>query len=355
MSNLQRLQARIAKEGFPTVLLSDPTNVGWATGFTGSFGYAVIGVDKAIFITDSRYAIQAREQVKGYDVHTFAAPMTGAKFLGQVMAENGVTEVGFESETVTVSTLQGWEAAVPNVKFRPLAGIVGPVRQIKTAEEQDKLRKACKIADATYEHMRKVIRAGVTEYDLLLELEFFIRRQHAPLAFDAIVVSGPNSARPHGKSTDRVLVDGDFLTMDFGADYQGYKSDITRTVVIGKATDRHKEIYNQVLKSQLASIEMMKPGVKGRDVDARCREILDEKGLAKYFGHSLGHGLGIAVHDGGALGPSSEIVLEEGQVWTVEPGVYIEGYGGVRIENDVVVTSTGVEIFDTSTKELLEF
>ena len=163
----------------------------------------------------------------------------------------------------------------------------------------------------------------------------------AELAFDPIVVSGNRSARPHGRASEKLLESGDFVTLDLGANLDGYCSDITRTFLVGKASDRHREVYGQVLKAQIAAIEAIKPGAIAKDVDGVSRKVLDEKGLAKYFGHGLGHGLGQVVHDGGSLNSSSETVLAEGQVWTVEPGAYIEGFGGVRIEDDVVVTSDG--------------
>ena len=169
------------------------------------------------------------------------------------------------------------------------------------------------------------------------------------------MASGPNSAKPHGRASERKLEAGDFLTLDFGAKLDGYNSDLTRTVVIGEPSARHEEIYGQVLKAQLASLEAMLPGVPAKDVDSLARTILDERDLAQYFGHSLGHGLGTEVHDVGRLGPGSPHTLAVGQVWTVEPGVYIDGWGGVRIEDDVVIREGGVEILNSTTKELLVF
>jgi Xaa-Pro aminopeptidase len=242
---------------------------------------------------------------------------------------------------------------MPGIDLVPLNNFVSPLRMVKSADEVAKIRAACGITDACFEHVQRMIQPGVSEYDIALDMEFFIRRQGAGIAFEMIVASGERSARPHGRASERKLQAGEFLTMDFGATYQGYHSDITRTVVVGPATDRHEEIYAQVLKCQLAALDAMKPGVLARDVDAVARRVLDEKGLAHYFGHGLGHGLGRLVHDAGRMNTSSTDILEPGQVWTVEPGVYIEGWGGVRIEDDVVVTEDGIDILTKAPKQLI--
>jgi Xaa-Pro aminopeptidase len=223
---------------------------------------------------------------------------------------------------------------------------------VKTSEEITKMRAACALADACYTHVLRMIQVGVTEYDIALDIEFYFRRHGAELAFSPIVVSGERSARPHGIPSEKKLEKGDFVTMDFGAKLDGYCSDLTRTVVVGEATDRHKDVYEAVLAAQMAAIEGIKPGMQTKDVDAIARELLAEKDLAQFFGHGLGHGLGSVVHDVGRMGPSATDVVEKGQVWTMEPGVYIPGFGGVRIEDDVVVTETGCEVLTHSPKHL---
>jgi Xaa-Pro aminopeptidase len=198
-----------------------------------------------------------------------------------------------------------------------------------------------------------MLQPGATEYDIGLEIEFFFRRNNADLAFAPIVVSGERSARPHGHPSEKRLESGDFVTMDFGAKLNGQCSDLTRTVVIGEATDRHRQVYAAVLEAELAGIAALKPGAKARDVDAIAREVLGKAQLAEYFGHGLGHGLGSVVHDLGRLAPTSTDIIEVGQVWTVEPGVYIPGFGGVRIEDDVLVTESGPEVLTHTPKEFL--
>lgn len=353
MSNLERLRQKMSEAGIDALLLSEITNVGWATGFRGSSGWALVQKDGGKFLTDSRYTLAAKEEVKELPSFTFASPMTGPQFLKSQLEESGLSKVWFESEHVTYATYESWKKAFAPIELLPAKDLVGPLRLVKTADEIEAIKKACRLTDACFEHVVRMIQPGVAEYDIGLEIEFYFRRNGAELAFSPAVVSGLRSARPHGKPSEKKLERGDFITIDFGAKVDGYCSDVTRTMVVGEASSRHREIYDQVLKAQLASIETMKPGIPAKEVDGVARKILGEKDLAQYFGHGLGHGLGRVVHDGGRMAVSSDNVLEPGQVWTVEPGVYIEGFGGVRIEDDVVVTTDGVEVLTHAPKELL--
>lgn len=353
MSVLQSLREAIADAGLPGLIVSNMENVRWATGFTGSFGLLVVTPTEARFLTDSRYTIQAAEQVQGMPTTSFAAPVLSEEFLAKNLAEMGIREIAFESPAVTYATFEKWRKACDGIELIPGTDLIAPLRMVKSADEITKVRAACRLADACFDHFRRLIRPGISEYDLGLEIEFFFRRHGAGLAFEPIVVSGLNSARPHGRPSEKLLENGDFVTFDFGAKLDGLCSDLTRTVVIGSATDRHREIYDTCLRAQLASLDMMKPGIEAKAVDAKAREVMGD--YARYFGHGLGHGLGTVVHDGGRLAASSTDILRPGQVWTVEPGIYIEGFGGVRIEDDVVMTESGIEILTHSPKELLCF
>lgn len=353
MTNLVRLRAKMAEEGIDALLLSEMTNVGWATGFKGSSGWAIVLPTGGKFVTDSRYTLAAQEEVTELPSITFASPMTATQFLKEQMEDMGVAKICFESQFVTYATFQEWSKAFAPIELVPVKDLAGPLRMVKSADEIATIKRACKLTDACFDHVRRMIQPGVSEYDIALEIEFYFRRNGAELAFSPAVVSGERSARPHGKPSERKLQRGDFVTLDFGAKVDGYCADMTRTMVVEEATDRHREIYNQVLQAQLASIEAMKPGVAAKDVDGLARKVLGEKDLARYFGHGLGHGLGRVVHDTGRLAVTSTDTLALGQVWTVEPGVYIEGFGGVRIEDDVVVTESGVEVLTHSPKELL--
>ncbi len=353
MDSLSRLRARMSQDGIEAIMVSDPVNVGWLTGFTGTFGRAIVTANAAIFVTDSRYTIQAGEEISNMPVVSFASPVDGDEFVAKKAQELGVKSLGFEAASTTYLT---WEKSIPKfsgVQLVPISDILSDIRMVKSDDEIAKIRAACGIADAAFEHITRMIQPGVTEMDVCLDLEFFMRRQGAEVAFPSIVVSGNRSARPHGKPSEKKLEVGDFVTMDFGARVDGYNSDMTRTVVVGAATDRHHEVYNAVLEAQLGTLGAIRAGALAKDVDTLAREILGKYDLAKYFGHGLGHGLGRVVHDGGRLSPSSPNVIEVGQIWTIEPGVYIEGFGGVRIEDDVLITETGIEILTHSPKEMM--
>lgn len=351
MSQLARLRSKMVEGGIPAMLVSHIENVSWLTGFSGTYGRVLVSPTEARFLTDSRYAIQAAEQVAEMPVSTFKSPVDGDDFTLEHIRDMGFEAIGFEAANVTYATWEKWAQRFQGVRLLPAADVFGALRMVKTEEEIAHVRDACRIADAAFEHIVRMIQPGVSEYDINLDLEFFIKRQGAALAFEPIVVSGERSARPHGRASDRVLRRGDFLTLDFGATVNGYHSDITRTVVVGEATDRHREIYQAVLDAQLAALDAIKPGVAAKDVDRLSRQVMGD--LAAHFGHGLGHGLGRIVHDSGRMNATSTDVFEPGQIWTVEPGIYIEGFGGVRIEDDVVVTEAGIEVLTHAPKEML--
>jgi Xaa-Pro aminopeptidase len=226
---------------------------------------------------------------------------------------------------------------------------------VKDAGELAVIREAVALADQTFTHILPHLKPGVAERDIAIEIEYFMKRAGAEgEAFGTIVASGARSAMPHGRASTKLLEAGDFVTMDFGARWNGYHSDLTRTVVLGKASDRQREIYAIVREAQETGLRAIRAGVTGKDADAAARKVIEDRGYGDHFGHGLGHGLGRSVHDGGSLSPRSDTTLAAGMVMTVEPGVYIEGWGGVRIEDDVVVTETGCEVLTRSTKELLE-
>jgi Xaa-Pro aminopeptidase len=353
MNAIERVRTQMAAHGVPSLLLTDITTVQWLTGFTGSSAAVVLTQTGGEFVTDSRYTIQAHEQVKDLPVRTFGSPKKQSDALIESFQSLGIGTIAFE-RSVTFATWEDWKEAFSGVELVPSPEIVKPLRMVKSPEEVAKIRSACELTDACLKHVERMLQPGVTEYDIGLDIEFFFRRNGAEVGFSPIVASGPNSARPHATPSERPLQRGDFVTIDLGAKLDGYCSDITRTYVVGRADDRQREVYGQVLKALTESTQALVPGASGVAVDARAREVLDEKGLAQYFGHGLGHGLGRAVHDLGSLSTRSTDTIEAGQVWTVEPGVYIEGFGGVRIEDDVHVTPHGPEILNATSKELTE-
>lgn len=350
---IEIVRQKMRERDAPAMLVTHIRNVAYLTGFTGSSAFVLLTETDGVFITDSRYDEQAREQVKALPVSVYANPTTSAQAIAEQAKRLGIAVLGFEAEHMTFATHRQLSEAMHGVTLMPLEGMIDPLRRVKTQEEIKKIRAACGIADACFDHVLRLMQPGVAEYDIAMEIDFYIRRQKAKSAFDTITVSGERTSRPHGTPSERKLQPGDFVTMDFGAQVEGYCSDLTRTVAIVRVDDRQREVYQAVLDAQLRALEAIRPGVPARDVDAIARQTLADKNLDKYFGHGLGHGLGSEVHDVGRMSPSSEDVLEEGQVWTVEPGVYIPGFGGVRIEDDVVVIKDGCEVLTKSPKELL--
>jgi Xaa-Pro aminopeptidase len=343
----------MSQAGVGAILVSDLTNLGWLTGFTGTYGRALVTPDQALFITDGRYTIQAAEEVALMPSKTFSSPVDGEDFLAAQVAALDIEVLSFDGQNTTYSTWSKWKEKLASVELVPSPDLFTSLRLVKSDAEADLIRQSCALADACFEHVIRMIQPGVTEYDIALDIEFYFRRQGAEVAFPSIVVSGERSARPHGKPSEKPLEVGDFVTMDFGAKLNGYCSDITRTVVVGEASARHQEVYELVLEAQIEALHTIRAGVEAKEVDRIVREILATRDLAQYFTHGLGHGLGRVVHDTGRLSPTSTDIIAAGQVWTIEPGVYIPGFGGVRIEDDILITETGIEILTHSTKELL--
>lgn len=354
MSQLDRLRGALKDRGLDAFLVTDIPNLFWLTGFTGSFGQAIVTADSGRFISDSRYTLQAREQVDGLEVATFKNPVNVEDFLQQHLTELGVQRLAYDQNSVTVGRLLKWQDRWTGIDLQPVDDPIGELRIIKTAREVDLIRQACGLADECMQHLVSQIRPGVREIELLIELETFLRRRGSEASFAPIIVSGNRSARPHGVPSDKPLESGDFVTIDLGARIDGYCSDITRTVVVGAATDQQKSIYAAVLDAEQLGVSLLRPGANGREIDAAVRESLGRADLAQYFGHGLGHGLGALVHDTGRLSPTMDQAIAADQVWTVEPGVYIEGLGGVRIEDDVLVTADGPEVLTFFPRDLIE-
>jgi len=354
MSSLDRLRESLSDLDLSAMVLSNMPSIRWLTGFSGSFGLVVVTADSGVLITDSRYTLQAAEQCSVLPTVSFANPKRSEEVLREQVEKLGIRRLGLDHNHVTVAARQKWQDQMPGVELIPVDDPVDQLRMIKSSAEVDLIRAACRITDDALEMLLAKLRPGVSERELFWVFEDFLRQHGATAAFPPIIVSGPNTARPHGEPGDRRLESGDFITFDIGARRNGYCSDITRTVVLGTASDRQREVYEQLLKAQQACVVAMKPGINGRDVDALARRILDEKSLGQYFGHGLGHGLGALVHDTGRLSPVSDQLIEAGQIWTIEPGVYIPDFGGARIEDDIAITDSGCEVLTHFPKHLIE-
>jgi len=351
MTKLTKLRESFQASSIDALLITSGKNRQYITGFTGSAGVAVVTEDKAVFITDFRYTEQAAKQCEGFEIVQHKGGLVDE--IANVVKDLGVAKLGFEQDHVTFSTYLNYKTTI-KADLVPVSGVIEKLRLIKSEQEIKILKEATQIADAAFEHILTYIKPGLTELDVSNELEFFMRKQGAvSSSFDIIVASGYRSALPHGVASDKVIEKGEFVTLDFGAYYKGYNSDITRTLAVGEPSDELKTIYDIVLEAQLRGMRGIKAGITGREADALTRDYITEKGYGEYFGHSTGHGLGMEVHEGPSLSVKSETVLEPGMIVTVEPGIYVAGLGGVRIEDDTIVTETGNETLSFSTKELI--
>ena len=336
-------------------MILDPVNVGYLTGFTGSTAAFLVTADRAAFLTDPRYTAQAATQCRGFELATTDGSGGYDPAIAKVAGQLGITSLAVESDFVTLTRFQQLEKAMPAISLQPTAELVGPLRQIKDAEEIAAIREACALVDRGFSYLLTAIRPGLTEREVAADLEYFLKRSGSEKeAFDTIVASGPNSALPHARPGNRALEPGDFITFDFGARVRGYASDLTRTVVLGTATGRQRELYEIVREALAAGTAAIRAGAGGKEVDAAARDQIQARGYGEHFGHGLGHGLGRVVHDHVAFSQRSQLVLAPGMVLTVEPGIYLDGWGGVRIEDDVLVTETGCEVLTTAPRELVE-
>lgn len=349
---VNKLRKQIEEQPFDGMLILKPENRRYLSGFTGSSGYLLITGQEAVLITDFRYTEQAKGQAPHFRVveHGSSAPDA----IRAELESAGVKRLAFETDHLTYALYAAYNEKFAPVELIPTEGIVEKIRAVKDEQEIATIRQACAIADAAFSHILGFLKPGISERDVALELEFFMRRQGAKSSsFDIIVASGTRSSLPHGVASDKILQQGDFVKLDFGALYDGYCSDITRTVVLGEPNEQQKQIYNIVLEAQLRALDHLKPGMSGKEADALARDLIREKGYGDQFGHSLGHGLGLYIHEEPRLSALSDDRLEPGMVVTVEPGIYIPGFGGVRIEDDVVITESGIDILTRSTKELV--
>lgn len=347
-----RLRAIAAKRGLDAVLVTALTNIRYLTGFTGSNAVLVVAADGAdIFGTDFRYLIQSAAE-------TGMEPLVDRKTLAAVagrLAERGIGTLGYESHVVTVDERDQLAELLPGTSLDGAGRVVEEARAIKDEEEIELLRQACRIGDAALAEMLGdgAIRVGRTEREIGRELDNRMLELGADaLSFDTIVASGPNSAIPHHSPTDRPLSAGDFLTLDFGAEYRGYHADMTRTFTIGGPTDWQREIYELVAAAQKAGREAVAIGATEAEVDRAARDVIEAAGHGAEFGHGLGHGVGLQIHEAPSLSALGTGTLAELMTVTVEPGVYVEGRGGVRIEDTLVVRADGPELLTMTPKDL---
>ncbi|PAE16791.1 Xaa-Pro dipeptidase [Virgibacillus sp. 7505] len=351
MEKLEKLRALMEKKNLDAFIVTSAQNRRYISGFTGSAGLLIITKSKQLFLTDFRYIEQATEQAPDFEIieHKQSIIQEAA---AQLLKE-GAQQAGFEHEDVTFALYQQFQNAV-HADLIPASGLIEELRLIKSEAELAIMKTAAEIADAAYTHILTFVKPGMKEIEVSNELEFFMRKQGATQSsFDTIVASGYRSALPHGVASDKEIQKGELVTLDYGALYNGYCSDITRTFAVGEISDKLREIYDIVLEANLRGVAGVKPGITGKEADALTRDYISEKGYGQYFGHSTGHGLGMDVHESPALSFRSDTVLKPGMVVTVEPGIYIPEVGGCRIEDDLVLTADGSERLTFSTKDLI--
>ncbi|WP_163526341.1 M24 family metallopeptidase [Halobacillus ihumii] len=351
MNKLGKLRQAMEDQRLDGLLITSSQNRRYLTNFTGSSGAVLITAQAAVFITDFRYTEQAAEQAEGFEIIEHKGPM--AEEISTQVENLQIKKLGFEQDHVTYKQFDVYRNHL-KAELVPTSGLIEKLRLIKTDEELTIIKEAVKIADDAFEHILSYIKPGTKEIDVSNELEFFMRKQGAASSsFDIIVASGKRSALPHGVASQKEIQSGELVTLDFGALYKGYCSDITRTVAVGEISDELKEIYDTVLQAQIKGMEGIKAGITGKEADALTRDYITDKGYGEYFGHSTGHGIGLDVHEGPGLSFRTEQVLEAGMVVTVEPGIYVPNVGGCRIEDDTLVTNTGNERLSHAPKELI--
>jgi Xaa-Pro aminopeptidase len=349
---LHRLREAMQAQKLEAVFITNAFNRKYLSGFTGSSGYLLITLDRAILLTDFRYMTQAPAQAQYYEVIDHGPK--AIESVKEIVTKQAIKQLGFEQNEVTFGLYQSYASVLNPIELVPTDQLVEKLRMYKDASELQIIQEACDLADRTFSYILTKLAPGISEKEIALDMEIYMRKHGATSSsFDTIVASGERSALPHGVASDRILQANEFVKLDFGAYYQGYCSDITRTVILGKPTEKHKQIYDIVLEAQMQTLDKLKPGMTGREADAVARDIIRKAGFGDNFGHGTGHGLGMEIHEAPRLSLQSDVILEAGMVVTVEPGIYIPGFGGVRIEDDVVLTATGTRILTHSSKDFI--
>ncbi|NLY56295.1 MAG: aminopeptidase P family protein [Firmicutes bacterium] len=352
-SRLNRLRDELVKKQLDAFFTRKRENVFYLSGFTGDTGAILVTADEAFFFADSRFTLQASQEAEGFEI----VPVERSYFesIATFLKQKKWTVIGIEANDLNVGAYNKLcELAGTAISFRPEDQLIETLRSVKDEAELRIMQQAVELTEQAFEQLLPLIRPGVTERELQVELiKIMYDHGFAGPSFDFIIASGPRGALPHGVATDRVIQSGEMVTLDFGGIFKHYCSDMTRTVAVGEPDPRLREIYEVVLAAQTAAEQAVRPGVTGQMVDQVARRVIEEAGYGEYFGHGLGHGVGLEVHELPVASSRGTTMLVPQMVITIEPGVYIPDLGGVRIENEVVVTADGAASFNRFTKELL--
>ena len=346
------LRDHMRRQGLDAFVVSSLFNIRFLTGFTGSYGLCVVGRKDLFFVTDSRYSLQAREEVRG------CRPIITTRGLYEALDAHrllrGCRTVGFEADVVTYAQYRVMRRGRIGESFIPLRDVVESIALVKEKKELECIREAVRISDHTFDEILPSIRPGVTELEVAAEISYCHKKLGAQGdAFDPIVASGERGAFPHARASAKKIKNREMVVLDFGCTFGGYHSDITRTLAIGSVPPKARRIYQTVLDAQLEAIGAARGGMIARDLDAVARGRIAKEGYGEYFTHSLGHGLGMRLHERPRVSSLSKEPLNGGMVITIEPGVYLPGFGGVRIEDDVLLTSGGCEVLNRAPKQFM--
>lgn len=345
MQRVEKLKRLIDCGG---IYITSKANIFYYSGFTSEDAALVITEKEKILITDSRYIIQAKNQCPEFEIYN------SADGTDKLFKRLGLKSIAFEEDYITFSRYERLKNTAKGAELIPGGKKISLPRSVKEAEEIEKIQAAEAIGDGAFSHVLNILHAGMTEKEAAFEIENYMRKNGASgTSFETIVASGVRSALPHGVASDKVIEKGDFVTMDFGCVLDGYCSDMTRTVVIGSADGRQREIYAVVLAAQKAALEKIRAGIACSEIDAAARKVITDAGYGKYFGHSLGHSVGLEIHENPNFSPRSEDITESGNVITVEPGIYIEDFGGVRIEDVAAILPENMSNLTKSEKNLI--
>ena len=349
----KRVQAfldKMQEKELDGMIINNLKNVYYLTGFWGSNGTVFISRDRQILVTDARYIIAAKQEVTGFEIF---AERDELATISKIAKDMGLSRIGFEDE-ISVSYYHRMQGAFEGLELVPQTQFVEALRMIKDETEIATIRKACSISDQAFHDALEFIKPGKTEIEIANFLDFRMRELGAAgLSFDTILASGINSSKPHAHPMHKPVELGEAITMDFGCLYEHYVSDMTRTIYLGHVSDEQAEIYNTVLKANQALIDQAKAGLGFRDFDKIPRDIIVEAGYGEYFTHGIGHGIGLDIHEEPYFSQTSTEVIKSGMVLTDEPGIYIEGKYGVRIEDDILITDKGCELLTLAPKELI--
>jgi len=360
---IRELKDRLKTENLDALLITNSQNQGYLTDFPDPSGFLLVAEREIVFITDFCYLQEVHKSHSSIRVVAFGEPRpfgreeqgpSRLETLAGILRELEVERLGFEAAGITYSDYQELAKKLSFVKLIPARGLVEEMRLIKDGQEVGRLKRAAQIGDRVFEDIVDFIKPGLAEYEVANRLEYLIKEGGAQRsAFSIVVGSGHRTSLPHAAPTDKVLRAGDVIVLDYGVHFRGYNSDMTRTLFLGRMTERQRDIYSVVLQTQLDALDSVRPGMRCSELDQVAREVIAREGYGEFFGHGLGHGIGRDVHEAPRLAQDNDSSLEAGMLITIEPGIYIPDWGGVRIEDTVLVTPEGCEALTRAPKELM--